>query len=722
VASDDPTLEGSGEPEEADMGARWVVGRYELDGLIGRGGAGKVYAAWDRRTAERVAVKLVAAHRASLGPQVRRELVALRLLRLPGVVRLLDDGEDRGQTFLVTELLPGGPFTGPGGWDRWGERVVALLRTLARVHLAGVVHRDLKPSNVLLDGRGDPVITDFGLARGRRIEDPAPGWIEGTPRYMSPEQRRGEPCDARTDLYAVGVMLGELVGREAPAAVRALATALRAHDAADRPGSAWEALEAIGVRRPEVLPADLPDPATAEDVARRVLGEPPVAFLRTERDAAQLLVARTGGRRARLRAELDSWVRSGIAADVDVGVRVDPVALRQLQLTDEAWFRAVIAAPSPAVEALGAVDALVGQGALERAFALLEAVLPTARDDRALLVAVVRAMARVALDLDLAGALDHAVAAARDADEAAICDLLGAARAAAGQDRARARALVPQAPFADEELENHRVGTSALAAEDSAAYLAEVAGWAHTPRRWAKWLGWRGNAAFRDRAYALAADLHERSAEAKELPHERVNSWSNAAAAHLELGAFDHAAAQADRAAAEAAAHGLASFAARAAILARHARYRGGAEWDADRAWVDAARPFGPYLVAVAALTEASVGWRCGHADAAGLAEEAAVGFRAAGNARLTALADALQIALGAPVDPAGCLAFAAAAAPGDANARTALQIFGLVAPAVTVDPAPVARLAGALPPGSRDLRLDILSVGEVEARVATRC
>ena len=204
-----------------------VASRYRLEALLTQEGMSEVYRALDVVTGDRVAVKLLP-DRAD-APQLRAEVSALRLLHLPGVARLLDEGEHEGRPFLTTELIAGEPFPGrfgresgaterPRAWREVRDTVVALLEILARVHARGVVHRDLKPDNVLVDEHGRPTVLDFGLSSGSAIGsglDPDQSAV-GTPAYASPEQICGEPVDARADLYAVGVMLYEALSGRSP--------------------------------------------------------------------------------------------------------------------------------------------------------------------------------------------------------------------------------------------------------------------------------------------------------------------------------------------------------------------------------------------------------------------------------------------------------------------------------------------------------------------------
>ncbi|MEY3210643.1 MAG: hypothetical protein RIT28_1124, partial [Pseudomonadota bacterium] len=161
----------------------------------------------------RVALKIL-----SLGGPARRarwarEVAALDLARLPGVVTLYDHGEaEGGRAWISMALIEGRPFP-PGPWSVLGPVVEALLETIHQVHSFGLVHRDLKPGNVLVTDSGWPVILDFGLVTGDAAPNPEltqVGAPVGTPRYLAPEQLQGQVrVDGRADLYAIGVMLYE---------------------------------------------------------------------------------------------------------------------------------------------------------------------------------------------------------------------------------------------------------------------------------------------------------------------------------------------------------------------------------------------------------------------------------------------------------------------------------------------------------------------------------
>ena len=191
-----------------------IAGRYRVLELLGAGGFGSVFRATDTLTDETVAIKVV---EGGATDRFRRETSALRLLQVPGVVRLRDEFEADGRTCIVMDCVDGQPFPGRrvAGWAGLEATALALLDALGRVHSLGVIHRDLKPANVLVEADGRPVILDFGLSGGaglgRTITQT--GAVMGTPAYFAPEQLMGQRADARADLYAVGVMLYEaLVG------------------------------------------------------------------------------------------------------------------------------------------------------------------------------------------------------------------------------------------------------------------------------------------------------------------------------------------------------------------------------------------------------------------------------------------------------------------------------------------------------------------------------
>lgn len=227
-------------PEQENVG-RLLAGRYRLIEQLGKGAHGEVWAAEDTVVKAQVAVKWLLAPRNGGLARLRREITALRMLRVPGVVRLLDDGVEDQRPFLVMERVFGGHFPGaaapvPGLPRRWfwaaiAASTVALLEILGRVHASGVVHRDLKPENILVSDDGQPTVLDFGISLwnepgSERLT--SAGQILGTPAYLAPEQIISVPVDARADLYAVGAMLYQALTGRLPNEAMTVAEMLRA--------------------------------------------------------------------------------------------------------------------------------------------------------------------------------------------------------------------------------------------------------------------------------------------------------------------------------------------------------------------------------------------------------------------------------------------------------------------------------------------------------------
>ncbi len=243
-------------PAGAGPGLSVQFGEFRIVREIGRGGMGVVYEAEQTLPARRVALKVVRDSHVD-DPQRRalfdREVRMLARLAHPGIASIYAAGSTpAGERFFAMELIEGvsldryatGDSRGPAvGLRRRVELMHELARAVAYAQQRGIVHRDLKPSNVLVAGDGKPKLLDFGLARlfadeavdGRTL----PGQVLGTPQYMSPEQARGDTdaIDPRTDVYALGVILYELLAGRPPCDVRGmpLAAALRAIEGSTPP-------------------------------------------------------------------------------------------------------------------------------------------------------------------------------------------------------------------------------------------------------------------------------------------------------------------------------------------------------------------------------------------------------------------------------------------------------------------------------------------------------
>jgi predicted Ser/Thr protein kinase len=193
-----------------------LAGRYRVVALLGRGGMGQVYRAEDTKLGQAVALKFL---HGTLSPERRHRLYAEvrigREVSHPSVCRLYDIVEVDGLTFIAMEYVDGEDLRsllsriGRLPPDKALEIGRDLASGLAAVHEKGVVHRDLKPANVMIDGRGRARLTDFGLAVATEVS--AGEAFAGTPAYMSPEQLSGGEVTARSDIYALGLILSEML-------------------------------------------------------------------------------------------------------------------------------------------------------------------------------------------------------------------------------------------------------------------------------------------------------------------------------------------------------------------------------------------------------------------------------------------------------------------------------------------------------------------------------
>ncbi len=211
------------------------LGPYEVRGVLGSGGLGTVYRAWDGRLGREVALKVLAEgveNGAASLVQLEQEARVLASLSHANILGIFDVGEDRGQRYVVTELLAGVNLRQrmagqPLPWRTAVAIALEAAKGLAAAHARGIVHMDLKPENIFVLAQGGVKILDFGLARrdadwadDETNASPARPQdkhvLMGTVAYMSPEQLAGAPVDHRSDIFSLGGVLFELLAGRAP--------------------------------------------------------------------------------------------------------------------------------------------------------------------------------------------------------------------------------------------------------------------------------------------------------------------------------------------------------------------------------------------------------------------------------------------------------------------------------------------------------------------------
>jgi eukaryotic-like serine/threonine-protein kinase len=217
------------------------IGHYTIAHKLGEGGMGVVYAARDERLERRVAVKTMSSLASDDVARKRfwREARAAASVNHPNICQIYEIGEDQGTLFIAMEYLDGEVLAerlrgGPLSAADAVPIAIEMLDALSALHTRGIVHRDLKPSNVFLTAHGAKLL-DFGLARPEldgvttgAINLTRPGLVMGTPRYMAPEQVAGEPVDGRSDLFAAGAILFEMLAGRPAFAGRSVADVMHA--------------------------------------------------------------------------------------------------------------------------------------------------------------------------------------------------------------------------------------------------------------------------------------------------------------------------------------------------------------------------------------------------------------------------------------------------------------------------------------------------------------
>jgi serine/threonine protein kinase len=263
-----------------------IVGAYRIDLLVGEGGVGQVYRAYDTRLRRSVALKMLRGPVDALARRrFEREAIAASGLNHPHILTVHEVGEVDGQPYLVTEFVDGGTLA---AWadsrPRASREILELLSGvadgLAAAHEAGILHRDIKPQNILVTRSGYAKLADFGLAtlagepEGSTHAVTAtslntePGLIVGTAAYMSPEQVSGRPLDGRSDIFSFGIVLYELLSGRRPF-----------HGA-----NSIAVMHAIASEPAAALPQDVP--AALRAITERALEKDPSRRYQTMRDLA----------------------------------------------------------------------------------------------------------------------------------------------------------------------------------------------------------------------------------------------------------------------------------------------------------------------------------------------------------------------------------------------------------------------------------------------------
>src|ERR1044072_1759542 len=215
------------------------LGRYEIRSKIGEGGMGEVYLAEDTRLGRKVAVKVLAEALTQNRDRLNRidqEAYAASGLNHPNIITIYEMGDEDGRHFIATEFIDGITLrkharNGPIDFAEVLDIAIQIAGALEEAHAAGIIHRDIKPENIMIRRNGHVKMLDFGLAKltedlsaeetdteavtRAQVRTDA-GVVLGTSQYMSPEQARGQPVDARTDIWSFGVVLYEMAAGRPP--------------------------------------------------------------------------------------------------------------------------------------------------------------------------------------------------------------------------------------------------------------------------------------------------------------------------------------------------------------------------------------------------------------------------------------------------------------------------------------------------------------------------
>jgi serine/threonine-protein kinase len=326
---------------ELEVGSR--VGDYIVESRRGGGGFATVYRARDERTNRVIALKVLhsyLARSASVLKRFHREAETIARLDHPNIVRLLGSGDTGGVPYLVMEWIDGATIAetldarGPYSLDEILPIIEALTKALAAAHAVGIVHRDLKVANVALSDRGEVKLLDFGVAKllapdGADFGFTTAGTTLGTPHYMAPEQVLGDAIDHRVDVYALGILVFEML------------TARRPFD-----GKNHLEVEAQQIEEPAPAASRFAAvPAGVDAVIRRAMEKRPEARQADVLELYAQLAAAVSGRAAPVVAR-----RQAVALYVHSGVRTEDVGDDVLDQLDRALDRVRADAGSAGLE------------------------------------------------------------------------------------------------------------------------------------------------------------------------------------------------------------------------------------------------------------------------------------------------------------------------------------------------------------------------------------
>src|SRR5436853_1244203 len=216
-----------------------TISRYRILEKLGSGGMGEVYLAEDTRLGRKIALKLLAEELTQNRDRLNRfdqEAYAASALNHPNILTIYEMGDEGGRHFIATEFVDGQTLRtrlsrAPMELSEVLNVAIQIAGALEEAHAAGIIHRDIKPENVMIRRNGHVKVLDFGLAKlmdraasdetdteavTRALVQTDAGMVLGTSQYMSPEQARGKPVDARTDIWSLGVVLYEMAAGRAP--------------------------------------------------------------------------------------------------------------------------------------------------------------------------------------------------------------------------------------------------------------------------------------------------------------------------------------------------------------------------------------------------------------------------------------------------------------------------------------------------------------------------